>query len=244
MVLQKNTILITGGSSGIGLALAKKLIEKNNKVLICSRSNEKLEKAKTNNPAVEIFQCDISKEKECERLTDWIKEKHPECNILINNAAVVRIADFNKDEKIIEKANAEIQTNLLAPIILSKFLIPIIENNPNPKLINITSGLAYVPKTTYPFYNATKAALHSFTQVLRVQMQKSAIDIIEVFFPVVDTPFHKGNPPRGAISAIKAVDEMITGIEKGKMEIRVGIIKMLYVMLRIAPKFIFKKLNS
>lgn len=244
MVLQKNTILITGGSSGIGLELAKRLIEKNNKVLICGRSNEKLEEAKMNYPAVEIFQCDLSKEKECERLIDWIKEKHPECNILINNAAVVHVADFYKDEKIIEKANAEIQTNLLAPIVLSKLFIPILEKNPNPKLINITSGLVYVSKTIYPFYNATKAALHSFTQVLRIQMEKSAINIIEVFFPPVDTPFHKGNPPAKVISAEKAVDAMIIGIEKGEIEILVGITKLLYIMSRIAPKFILRKINS
>ena len=218
MVLQKNTILITGGSSGIGLALAKRLIKKNNKVLICSRSKEKLEKAKTNYPAIEILQCDLSKEKECERLALWIQEKHPECNILINNAAIVHIADFYKDEKILEKANAEIHTNLLAPIILSKLFIPILEKNPNPKLINITSGLAYIPKADYPFYNATKAALHSFTQVLRMQMKESAIGIIEVFPPVVDTPFHKGNPPPKAISAEKAVDKMINDIEKPKLK--------------------------
>jgi uncharacterized oxidoreductase len=244
MVLQKNTILITGGSSGIGLELVKRLIEKNNKVLICGRSKEKLEIAKLNHPDIEIFQCDVSKEKECERLTDWIQEKHPECNILINNGAIVHIADFYKDKKILEKANAEIRTNLLAPIVLSKFLTPIIEKNPNPKLINITSGLVYVPKTAYPFYNATKAALHSFTQVLRIQIGKSSINVIEVFLPPVDTPFHQGNPPPRAISAEKAVDAMIKGIEKGEIEIRVGITKLLYIMSRIAPKFILKKVNS
>jgi uncharacterized oxidoreductase len=244
MKLQKNTILITGGSSGIGLELAKRLIEKNNKVLICGRSIEKLEKVKTKYSDIEIFQCDLSNEDECKRLTHWIQEKYPECNILINNAAIVHIADFYKDEKILEKAKAEIHTNILAPIILSKLFIPIIEKNTKPKIINITSGLVYIPKTDYPFYNATKAALHSFSQILRMQMEKSDIDILEVFLPPVDTPFHKGNPPKKAITAEKAVDEMIKRIEKGEIEIRVGITKLLYVMSRIAPKFILKKVNS
>ena len=181
MILQNNTILITGGSSGIGLELAKRLIEKNNKVIICGSSKEKLEKAKAKYPYIEIFQCDLSKEKECERLAHWVQEKYPECNILINNAAIVHIADFYKDEKILEKANTEIHTNLIAPITLTKLFIPLLEKKSNPKLINITSGLVFVPKAVYPFYNATKAALHSFTQILRMQMDKSAIDILEVF---------------------------------------------------------------
>ena len=127
---------------------------------------------------------------------------------------------------------------------MSKFFIPIIENNPKPKIINISSGLAYVPKADYPFYSATKSALHSFSQTLRMQMEKSAIDILEVFLPPVDTPFHKGNPPKKTITAEKAVGEMINSIEKGKIEIRVGITKLLYLMSRIAPKFAFKKING
>ena len=244
MVLQNSTILITGGSSGIGLELAKRLIEKNNKVLICGRSEKKLEIAKKKHPEIEIFQCDLSKESECERLRHWIQEKQPECNVLINNAAIVHVADFYKDETILEKANAEIHANILAPIILSKLFIPIIEKNTNPKIINITSGLAYIPKADYPFYSATKAALHSFTQTLRMQMTKSAIDILEVFLPPVDTPFHKGNPPKKVITAEKAVEGMIKGIEKGEIEIRVGITKLIYLMSRIAPNFALKKINS
>jgi len=244
MILQNNTILITGGSSGIGLELSKRLIEKNNKVIICSRSKEKLEKAKAKYQDIEIFQCDLSKEKECERLVHWIKETHKGCNILINNAAIVHIANFYKDGEILEKAKTEIHTNLLAPIKLTKLFIPILENNPKPKLINITSALAYVPKADYPFYNATKSALHSFTQTLRMQMDKSAIDILEVFLPPVDTPFHKGNPPKKVITVEKAVDKMISGIEKGEIEIRVGITKLIYLMSRIAPKFALKKVNN
>jgi len=244
MVLQNNTILITGGSSGIGLELAKRLIEKDNKVIICGRSKEKLESAKTKYPGIEIFQCDLSKQEDCEGLSDWVQEKYPDCNILINNAAIVHTADFRNDERILEKIKTEIHTNLLAPIILTKLFIPILENNPNPKLINVTSALAYVPKADYPFYNATKSALHLFTQTLRLQMNKFTIDILEVFLPAVDTPFHKGNPPKKVITVEKAVDKMINGIEKGEIEIRVGIAKLIFLMSRIAPKFALKKVNN
>jgi len=244
MTLQNNTILITGGSSGVGFELAKRLTEKNNKVIICSRSKEKLEDAKAIYPEIEIFQCDLSEQKECEELSNWVQEKHPECNILINNAAITHIANFRNDERILEKVKVEINTNLLAPIILTKLFIPIIENKPNPKLINITSALAYVPKADYPFYNATKSALHSFSQTLRIQMKKSTINIHEVFLPAVDTPFHKGKTPKNAISTEKVVSEMISDIEKGKREIRVGIAKLIYFMSRIAPQFALKKVNS
>lgn len=244
MVLQNNTVLITGGSSGLGLELTKQLLKKNNKILICGSSQAKLEAAKKSFPEIEIFQCDLSKQEECSRLAKWVAEKHPKCNMLVNNAAIVHINNFYTDDSILEKANKEIQTNLLAPIVLSKLLLPLLEQNKHAKIINVTTGLVYAPKAAYPFYNATKAALHSFTQVLRMQMEKSPVRICEVLLPVIDTPFHKGNPPKIAISAEKAVKEMIASVEKGKLEIRVAKVKLLYLISRVAPKFALRKINS
>lgn len=244
MVLQNNTILITGGSSGIGFELAKQLLERNNKVLICGRTLGKLQRARKQLPDLHYLQCDVSKPADCKRLYSWIRDEHPDCNILINNAAIVHTGNFYQDENIVEKASAEIKTNLLAPIRLSKLLAPILLSNENPAIINITTGLVFVPRTIYPFYNATKAALHSLTQVLRAQSKQLSVDIIEVQFPAVDTPWHKGSPPRIAISAEEAVMGMIKGIKKGKEEIRVGKATLLYLLFRIAPKFAFRKLNA
>ena len=244
MILQQNTILITGGSSGVGLELAKRLVEKDNRVIICGRSQEKLANAKAKHPDIESFRCDLSKLHDCEKLAKWIRENHPDCNILINNAAIVHTTSFYKDEKALEKVDAEIRTNLFAPVALTKLLIPTLEKNPNPKLVNITSALAYVPKSDYLFYSATKSALHSFTQTLRIQMKELPIDIAEVFLPSVNTPFHKGKPPKGAISAQDAVDKIIRGLENGKTEIRVKTAKLIYFMHRIAPGFILRKVNS
>lgn len=244
MVLQNNTVLITGGSSGIGLELAQRLIERNNKVLICGRTPEKLQRARQKLPEIKYLQCDISKPSDCERLRDWVLEEHPDCNVLINNAAIVHVEDFFQDDDILDKADAEIQTNLLAPIRLSKLFAPILSNNKNPAIITITTGLVYVPRTIYPFYNATKSALHSFVQVLRSQSSDSPIDIIEVQFPAVDTPWHQGNPPDIAISVKEAVGKMIQEVEKGNMEVRVGKVKLLYLLSRLAPKLAFRKLNS
>ncbi len=243
-MLQNNTILITGGSSGIGLELAKRLSE-NNKVIICGRSKEKLEFVKTKVPEISIFQCDLAKQVECDKLASWVKEHYPQCNILINNAALVNVTQFYNDEKAIEKADYEMRTNFMAPVILAKLLIPVLEKNLHPKLINVTTGLVYVPKAVYPFYNATKAALHSFTQVLRLQMEKvSKLSIIEVMFPAVDTPWHNGNTPKIAIPVEAAVNEMIKKVEKGEEEIKIAKVNLIYKISRLAPKFALKKINS
>jgi uncharacterized oxidoreductase len=240
-----NTILITGGSSGVGLELAKRLIEKNNTVLICGRSKEKLDEAKRLIPQVQIFTCDISSDTACVLLHEWVKTNYPDCNMLINNAAIVHTTEFLKDDKAIEKANDEFQTNILAPIRLSKLFLPLLLKNPNSQLINISTGLVYAPRAVYPFYNATKAALHSFTQTLRLQLRNTPIKVVEVLLPVVDTPWHKGNPPKIAISVEKAVEEVLQKLEKGNsLEIRIGGVNILYWLARIAPGFAIRKINS
>jgi uncharacterized oxidoreductase len=165
-------------------------------------------------------------------------------NILINNAAIVNKIDFLKDEKALEFAENEYQTNLLAPIRLIKLLYNSISSKESSAIINITTGLIYAPREIYPFYNSSKAALHSFTQTLRMSLSRGKTAIIEVMFPAVITPWHKGNPPKIAIPAIDAVNQMIKGVEKGKTEIRVGGAKILYLMSRIAPAFTLKKINS
>lgn len=244
MKMSNSTFLITGGSSGIGLELVKRLLEHQNKVIICGSTLEKLEQAKHQFPSIFTFQCDLSVPDECTRLANWVAENHPDCNVLVNNAAIVHKDTFLSGEHIPQQAHAEINVNLLAPIILTKQLLPVLLGNPNSAIINITTGLVYTPKTAYTFYNATKAGLHSFTQVLRKQLKQTPLRVIEVLFPAVDTPWHGGNPPKIAITPEKAVNEMIIGIGKGKAEVRVGGVKMLYFLSRIAPGFSFRMLNS
>lgn len=116
--------------------------------------------------------------------------------------------------------------------------------NETPCIINVTTGLAYVPKAAYPFYNATKAALHSFTQVLRYQLRREQIKIVEAMFPAVDTPWHQGRAPKIAIPVEKAVSEMIEKLENGIDEKRIGKVKLIYWISRILPSFAFNKINS
>ncbi|WP_337043464.1 SDR family oxidoreductase [Emticicia sp. 17c] len=244
-MLTGNTILITGGSSGVGLELARRLSAQNNTVLICGRSKTKLEEAQRLFPAIQTFVCNIASENECSLLFDWIKTHHPACNILINNAAIVYQTDFLNDPEAIAKAYEEFQTNMLAPIRLSKLFLPLLLRQPKAQIINISTGLVYAPRAVYPFYNATKAALHSFTQTLRLQLASKPISIKEVLLPVVDTPWHRGNPPKIAIPVEKAVEEVLQKLEKtNKTEIRIGKVNLLYWLARIAPAFAIRIINS
>ena len=244
MNLKNNTVLITGGSSGIGFEFSKVLVQKGNTVIICGKSNEKLLAAKKAEPKLITYQYDLSDNTACIDFANRIKENHPDINILVNNAAIVNKIDFLKDEKALELAENEYQTNLLAPIRLIKLLYNTISANESPAIINITTGLIYAPRVIYPFYNSSKSALHSFTKTLRIALSKEKTEVIEVMFPAVITPWHKGNPPKIAISVEDAVNQMIKGLEKGKPEIRVGGAKILYLISRIAPGFALKKVNS
>lgn len=244
MNLKNNTILITGGSSGIGLELSKRFLAEDNTVIICGRSVEKLEQVKKSYPNIEIYPCDISDRMQCSKFVTWIKEHYPKLNVLVNNAAIVHKTNFMETESIVEMAELEINTNFLAPIYLIKNMLPVMRNNERPSVINITTGLVYCPRAVYPFYNATKAALHSFTQVLRIQLKETEVNIIEVLFPAVNTPWHKGKPPKIAISTDKAVNEMIIGLKKGKKEIKIAGVKLLSILARVAPKFALHKINS
>jgi uncharacterized oxidoreductase len=244
MEISNSTIIITGGSSGIGFEMCRQLIKRGNKVITCSRSLEKLTAVKKQLPDLIIYQCDIAQETECRVFTEWIIRNHPQVNVLINNAAIVSQTNFTEDDFILEKMKNEMATNLLAPIRLIKFLYPVLIQNSNSKIINITTGLVYIPRTIYTFYNASKAALHSFTQVLREQVKNENIKIIEVLFPAVDTPWHNGNPPKIAISPEKAVTKMLKGIARNKIEIRIAKVRLLYLLFRFLPQFAFKKINN
>jgi uncharacterized oxidoreductase len=242
-MLTGNTIVITGGSSGVGFALAQKLIEQDNTVIICGRSEQKLIDAKNITHNLIIYPCDIANAQACETFYYWIEQHYPDCNILINNAAIAYTTDFLEDSNAIEKATEEFQTNILAPIRLTKLFAALLLKNKSPQLINISTGLVYAPKASYPFYNATKAALHAFTQTLRMQTTSSKLKVTEVLLPVVDTPWHKGPAPASAISADQAAKEILKGLVKGKKEIRVARVALLYWVARIAPGVAIKIIN-
>lgn len=239
-----NTILITGGSSGIGLEMTKQFSARKNTVIICGRNKEALLQAQQLVPGIHIYACDLSIESERIQLATWLTTHHPHLNLLINNAAIVHRENFTLDPSGYEKAVKEIETNLTAPIHLIHLLLPLLRKKSSAAILNITTGLVYTPRTLYPIYNATKAALHSFTQVLREQIKPDSIEVIEVLFPVVNTPWHQGAAPKIAIQPKQAVEKMMSGLEKKQTEIRIGAVQLLYFLHRIAPRFAFRKINQ
>ena len=243
MELKGNTILITGGGSGIGLSLARMLVDKGNTVLICGRNEAKLEAAKNSLPKIHTFKCDVSDEADRERLLAHIEANFPKLNILVNNAGMMQELNLSDGKIDSKKVAQEINTNFLAPVELTQLLLPLLRKQAKVAIINVSSGLAYVPMATSPVYCASKAALHSYTQSLREQLKDSSISVFEILPPAVDTAMIKEidtsklNPDNFARRVLKA-------LERGQQEIRIGQTKALYAMSRIAPKFIYGVLNS
>ena len=214
-----NTILVTGGASGIGYGLAEAFYKAGNEVLICGRRRAKLEEASNKLPGLQTFQCDITSREERESLFNWVKTKHPDINILVNNAGVSGFIDFKKGVPEIFKSEDEIETNVKAPVLLSGYFIPMLAGKREAAIVNISSGLAFVPLADSPLYGATKAALHSFSLALRYQLKDTSIKVFELMPPICDTdlgrdpgdnsprPTHlKGIPPSEfAIEALEAL---------------------------------------
>lgn len=234
MKLTANTILITGGSSGIGLALAKTFYQLGNKVIIAARNIEKLNDVKTQFPEIEIFQCDLTKQTAIDELIIFIEQHHPNLNILFNNAAIQYNYDFLHEQNIINKVDYEVSANLTSTIKLCGLLLPTLLKNKNAAIINVSSGLAISPKKSAPVYCATKAAIHNFTKALRYQMEATDLKVFEILPPIVETPMTEGRG-KSKISAEQLVNEFIKDFKKNKEESYIGKSKLLKLISRIFP---------
>lgn len=187
MDLGGHTILITGGGSGIGRAFAERFVAAGSRVIACGRRSEALEEAKSAIPGLESIVCDVSREDERVRLFEQVKAEYPDLDVLVNNAGIQ-----NRPPSLLEPQDwsahrLEIATNLEAPLHLSMLFAPFLAKRERAHIINVTSGLAFVPLAWMPTYCLTKAALHSFTLSLRKQLDKTGVEVIEVAPPAVQT---------------------------------------------------------
>jgi uncharacterized oxidoreductase len=182
-----NTVLITGGGSGIGLALAEALLQRRNEVIICGRRRERLQAAKKRLPEIHVRVCDVSSAQSRRALVDWLASNFKDFNLLVNNAGIQRSVDFLKGPRDLEDADEEIATNLTAPIHLSALFIPHLRRKKEAAIVNISSGLAFTPLAAVPVYCATKAAVHSLSLCLRHQLRDTSVQIFEVAPPMVST---------------------------------------------------------
>lgn len=232
-----HTVLITGGATGIGFALAKQFHAAGNQVILVGRREDVLREAqnqlagnlKAEHTRCQIAVADIGNAQDRARLA----QQFPDVNVLINNAGIqfTKPFDTQTDDEIAQ----EIQTNLTAPTQLCLAFLPVLRNKPQAAIVNVSSGLAIVPKETCALYCATKAGLHSFTQVLRWQLEKTSVRVFEILPPMVLTPMSQGKGyAKLKISPDELAQEFWRDFQRDHFEIMAGKSKWLYWINRIS----------
>jgi uncharacterized oxidoreductase len=204
-----NTILITGGGSGIGRELARHFHALGNKIIVAGRRRETLEETIAGRDRMHAAPLDVEDPEAIDRFARLVTAEHPELNILINNAGIMRREDLTK-RRDLGDAERTIATNLLGPVRLTNALIDHLSARPDAAIVNISSGLAFVPLCHTPTYNATKAALHSYTVSLRTQL-RDKVEVIEIAPPAVQTELTPGQSTREGYMPLGAfVKEVMT----------------------------------
>ncbi len=240
MNISNNTILITGGSAGIGLSFAKELLDKGNTVIVCGRNESRLNLAKKAHPALHTIVCDVSDEVAIQAMVQNVIQDYPNLNMLINNAGLMHIHDVAKKTLALKHQKDEIQTNFFGVVALCDALIPHLQQQKQSAIVNVSSGLAYMPFLAAPVYTATKAAIHSYTQSIRQALKGSAITVFEVLPPMVDTSMSHGLEMQGMkkISSEDMARYVVKKMDKGQLEIRPGAAAMMIKMYKIFPGMI------
>lgn len=185
MQMTGNTVLVTGGGTGIGRGLAEALHRLGNQVVIAGRRREPLQAVAAANPGIQILSLDQGDSADIRRFATELTDRFPDLNVLINNAGIQRVEDLTASGP--GAAEQTVAINLLGPIRLTAALLPSLLKKPSAVIVNVTSGLAFIPSALTPTYCATKAALHSYTQSLRFQLRESSVRVIEIIPPQVQT---------------------------------------------------------
>ncbi len=234
MRLNDNTICITGGSSGIGFALAKSFLELGNTVIICGRDQQKLEAVKQRYPRFHTICGDIAYPDELRKTADAIRKDFPELNILINNAGIQHRYDFSAEEHVLAKIDEELAVNLAALMKLTSLLLPVLTCRPEAAIMNVSSLLGFTPKKSAPVYCATKAAVHAFSKSLRYQLADTSVKVFEIVPPLVDTEMTRfQTEPK--LSPEVLAREVIRSVQRDCYEIRVGRVKGALLLNRFFP---------
>jgi len=215
MKISGNIVLITGGATGIGYAMAESFLQAGNEVIICGRRKERLLQAQRQHPDFHIKVCDVANEADRRMLVEWATASFSNLNILVNNAGVQRDIDFTKGIDEFLAGESEIKINLEAPIILSGLFIPYLTGKKEAAIINVSSGLGFVPAARMPVYSATKAGLHAFSMALRHQLRNQGIKVFEVVPPAIDTGLNsEGRAQRGNFKANLEPQEFVAAVMK------------------------------
>ena len=199
MKVTDNTILITGGASGIGRSLAESFHKLGNQVIISGRRRQALDEVTAANPGMQSLQLDIGDKAGVATFAQEVAARYPRLNVVINNAGIMQPEDIATAPGYLDIAEQTIATNLLGPIRLTAALLPHLRMQPRAAIVTVSSGLAFVPMAATPTYSATKAAIHSYSMSLRHQLRATSIEVIEIVPPYVQTHLmgdHQANDPR------------------------------------------------
>jgi uncharacterized oxidoreductase len=216
-----NTILITGGGTGIGLALAARFLRQGNEVIICGRRLEKLSEARRQYPQLHVYPCDLSQESARRDLFEKVTHDFPNLNVLLNNAGMWLPTRLDQAESW-PQAQQQLETNLAATIHLTQLFAQHLSRQSAPVVCVTTSGLAHIPRAAAPVYCATKAALHSYALTLRHQLKSQEIEVIEICPPHVDTDLGAPGINKAGIPVDTFADAVMDELRKGTLEITYG----------------------
>lgn len=243
-----NTILITGGTSGIGLKLATSFLRLQNTVIVTGRNKQKLDAALATYPGLHGIISDASNPTEIASLHAQVLAEFPALNVLVNNAGLMRIVRL-AESRHIEDVTHEIDVNLTSPIRMVQQFMPHLQRQRNAMIVNVSSGLAFVPIPISPIYSAAKAAMHAYTRCLREQLKNSSVTVVELAPPLTETPLFSDefkSMMKGAkgMPVDVLVKHAIAGIKAGKTEIRPGQSNILKMASRVAPGLIFGQMSK
>ena len=223
MNLSTNTILLTGGASGIGLALAIRFLQAGSTVIIVGRRADKLAEAQQHYPGLITRQANVADVAERTELVRWATTQYPALNVLVNNAGIqnrIQLADDAKTDW--EQRREELVINVEAPIHLATLLVPHLRQQPGAAIINVTSGLSFAPAAFVPIYSATKAALHSFTLSLRHQLAPTGVSVLEIVPPAVDTDLGGPGLHTFGVNVDEFADSVMARLAAGEQEVGYG----------------------
>jgi uncharacterized oxidoreductase len=243
MKLTDNTILVTGGATGIGLALAKRFFDRGNEVIICGRREDRLAEIKEAFPEIHTRVCDVAEAGQRAELAYWLISEFPALNVLVNNAGIQRRIDLTATEDWNE-TRSEIAINLEAPIHLTQLLYPHLATMTDVAIMNVTSGLSFTPLANVPVYCATKAALHSFTLSLRWQLKETEVEVVEIIPPAVDTDLQAPGLHTFGVNVDEFADHVFKGLEAGSVEIAYGTALAASQASRESLDAIYERMNS
>ena len=247
MKLVGKTVLITGGTSGIGLELATRLLGRGNTVIVTGRDQDRLRAAQAAVPGLQIQRSDVSDPHEIAALHERLMAQFPLLDVLVNNAGIMRNLDLRSGRDLAD-VTREIDVNLSGPVRMVQQFLPHLMGRPESLIVSVSSGLAFVPMPISPVYCAAKAALHAYTRSLRVQLEGTTVAVVELAPPAVETQLLRAEfavemKGRRAMDVGVLAKRAIAGIEAGRLEIRPGQSNALKILSRIAPNFIFKQLT-